>query len=108
MGVYHQTQMTTWAVINCTERSSNKFPGSTCWRITLRCLEDKTTANTYIEENFNNIQNWREVIENHPQGQIITNISLFKRGLVNADSLPQVLFVVAKAEFDTILERHFK
>jgi hypothetical protein len=71
-------------------------------------LEDCTTANTYVEENFDNIQNWREVITNHPQGQIITNVRLFKRGLVNADSVPQVLFVVDKPEFDTILERHFK
>jgi hypothetical protein len=71
-------------------------------------LEDSATANTYVEENFDNIQNWRAVITNHPQGQIITNVRLFKRGLVNADSLPQVLFVVDRAEFDTILERHFK
>ena len=99
--------MTTWAVINCTQRSSNKFPGATCWRITLRCLENNTTANTYIEESFQNAENWREVIANHPQGQIITNIKLFKQGLVNADSKPQVLFLVDKAEFDSILEKHF-
>ena len=99
--------MTTWAVVNCTERSSNKFPGSTCWRISLKCLEDNTTADTYVEENFNNSVNWHEVIANHPKGQIITNIKLFKRGLVNADSKPIVLFLVDKTEFEEILKGHF-
>ena len=99
--------MTTWAVVNCTERSSNKFPGSTCWRISLKCLEDNTTADTYVEENFNNAENWHEVIANHPKGQILTNIKLFKRGLVNADSKPIVLFLVDKTEFEEILKGHF-
>ena len=43
---------------------------------------------TSIDSRFRNFKNWKYLIENGKRGDIVTNLKIKSKGLINADSVP--------------------
>lgn len=81
-------------------RPSTKVPGSICYHIHLIELATNHKCKTYIEAEYYNYQNWREIIENSKHSFIVNNITP-KNGIVNADSQPNTVF---QTDWNTMTE----
>lgn len=97
-----------WYVDSIVQKDSKLMPGSTTYHIELINIKTRERRVTYIEERFRNSAHWREVINNHPQGQIISNLVTWGKDKINADSQPQVEYLLPQLEMQEILRAQWQ
>ncbi len=97
-----------WRVVSITERDSKLMPHSTTYHIEVENIQTRERRITYVESRFKNYANWRTVIQNYPQGQIISNLITLDRNKINADSKPTIEFVLDANEMQKILETQWQ
>lgn len=97
-----------WRVTSIVERSSKLMPNATTYHIELENIQTRERRITYIEDRFKNYANWQEVIKNYPRGQILSNIITFDKNKVDADSNPQIEFVLDSQQMQQMLEEQWQ
>jgi len=93
-----------WYVSSIVERDSKLMPHSTTYHIEFVNVETRERRMTYVESRFKNYANWQAVIQNYPQGQIVSNLIEWGKGKINADSSPEIQFVLDSNQMLELLE----
>lgn len=99
-----------WMVNLVSIESSRKIKGGVCYHIDLINVNSKMPAKTYVESGFGNFRNWRQVIQDKDQGQLLTNLKVSimnGKFIVSADSKPRQLVVVDKEELATQIAQYW-
>lgn len=96
-----------WYVESIVQKDSKLMPGSTTYHIELVNVKTRERAVTYVEERFKNSSHWREVIQNHPQGQILSNLTLYNTSRIDADSKPRIEYLLPQTEMKEILREQW-
>jgi|TARA_R100000329_G_C7617971_1_gene219556 hypothetical protein len=64
----------------------NSYSGGTLFYLFFN--DGEKSYKTCIDSRFRNYRNWKWLIENGKRGDIVTNLKIKSRGLINADSIP--------------------
>ena len=96
-----------WYVCSIVERDSKLMPNSTTYHIEFVNVESKERRITYVESRFKNYANWQTVIQNYPQGQIVSNLTVWGKNKINADSEPEIQFVLDSNQMLELLEQRW-
>jgi hypothetical protein len=96
-----------WLVDSIVEKGSTLMPNATVYHITFVNIETRQQRKTYVECSFKNYSNWQTVIQNYPQGQIVSNLILWGKDKINADSCPQIEFVLDRQQMQQLVEERW-
>ena len=82
----------TWFIESCRERPSKH--GGYIWHIDLKNVGTQERAKTYADPGNQNWRHWEETVTcAKNKGVIISGLRQKKKGLINADSQPNILVV---------------
>lgn len=86
---------------------TSKITGADAYRITLQNLHTNESVHTQVDSSYDNYAGWRDIVEAHPQGQILSGCRIVVRKdqrLVNADSKPVQEIVCDTATMEEVLQ----
>ena len=66
----------------------NSYSGGTLYYLFFN--DGEKSYKTCIDSRFRNYRNWKQIIEQGERGDIITNLKTKSRGLIDADSIPNI------------------
>jgi hypothetical protein len=92
------------------EPAKNRVNGGFMFKIRLLEITSQQVFVTYIDPANRNYINWSWVIEDHLQGQVLTNLKKIKQGkktLIDADSVPARVYVGPRSTIDSILKEYW-
>lgn len=85
---------------------TSKITGADAYRITLQNLHTCEWVHTQVDSSYGNYEGWRDIVEAHPQAQILSGCRIVLRNdqrLVNADSKPVQEIVCDRATMEEVL-----
>lgn len=83
------------------------MPGETVYHIEFINVKTRERRVTYVEERFKNYNHWREIITNHPKGQIVSNLTIYNGRRIDADSKPTIEYLLPQHEMQQLLDEQW-